>query len=150
MSPIISRHTKKPHKRTAKIIHTITMTKEEYKRLSEEQAQKTIPKEQYEAIREAIETKGVVAFTYTNRHKETKEYIGVMPIGYFITPGWTPADIPGRTFLWALHKPHGKKESFLTSRIGKAEMIPGTIQGITDPTKWKEYLSGTKKFMENL
>jgi len=126
------------------------MRKQDYIAIAEEQARKTIPKEQYEAIAIAIAAKGAVSFTYTNRYKETKEYTGIMPIGYFTTPGWTPADIPGRTFLWALHKPHGKKESFLTSRIGKAEMIPGTIQGITDPTKWKEYLSGTKKFMENL
>lgn len=125
------------------------MRKDQYIQLSDEQAKKTLTPKDYEIFKKIMKGSPDTEFSYTNRFGEKRTYKGIHPVGYFMTPGWTSEDVPGRTYLWAYHKAHGKKESFVVARISEVEVIPGLIDGITDPTKWGKYWSGEKKWAES-
>ncbi len=124
------------------------MRKIAYIKLSEEEAKKVLSPEDYEIFRKLMQGSPASSFTYTNRFGEKKTYIGVDPIGFFTTPGYPEGAVPGRTYLWAYHAVHGKKESFVVSRISGAEIIPGIFEGIMDPSTFADYWSGDKLFAE--
>lgn len=126
------------------------MRKIAYKKLSAEGAKKVLSPADYEIFRKLMQGSPASSFVYTNRFGEKKTYVGVDPIGYFMTPGWTPAEVPGRTYLWAYHSAHGKKESFVVSRISEVEIIPGLIDGIIDPSTFADYWSGEKDWAESI
>lgn len=126
------------------------MRKQVYKKLSDDEAKKILSPKDYEIFKKIMKGSPATEFFYTDRFGSTKNYKGIDPIGYFMTPGWTPEEKPGRVYLWAYHKTHSKKESFVVSRISQVEVIPGLMDGIVDPTKWTIYWSGEKKWAESM
>lgn len=126
------------------------MRKVAYKKLSEEEAKKVLSPADYEIFRKLMQGSPASSFVYTDRFGIKKKYNGIDPIGYFVTPGWTTGEVPGRTYLWAYHSAHHKKESFVVSRISQAEIIPGLMDGVMDPSTFGDYWDGSKEWAESI
>ncbi len=126
------------------------MRKIVYKKLSDDEAKKILKPEDYEIFKKLMKGSPATSFFYTDRFGNSRTYKGVDPIGYFMTPGYPSDEPPGRVYLWAYHSPDGKKESFVVSRIGQVEVIPGFIDGLTDPSTFDDYWSGSKDWAESI
>lgn len=126
------------------------MKKIVYKKLSEEEAKKILKPEDYEKFKKLMKGSPSSSFGYTDRFGAYSVHKGVDPIGYFMTPGYPADEDPGRVYLWAYHSIHGKKESYVVSRIGDVEVIPGFMDGLTDPSTWGDYWSGSKDWEESI
>lgn len=118
------------------------MTREQYRALSRKKARKVLSRRNFRELIDAIKTKGLISFLYTNKENIKKKYKEIRPKEFFYTPGWSKPPKEGAVYLWGKHLLHRRNHSFRADRIKRVKYMPSFIEALTDPQKHRAFWAG--------